>query len=309
MEESRGIGNVANQPFSHVSFWAQLHNVPLMCTGINTIREMGSKIGRVEDVATDEIDDFFGEYIRVRIAIDIMKRLKKILRIQQENMKEILVGEVYKKLPDYCFCCGYIGQYKGCTKYKGQPKENLAYGAWLKAVFFADRMKFHKSKDKDRREQRKFESSKNTKTPYYQQPNSTKENESRSVQCRDVASNLQMISRHVQEETEKPSMIQGVQSRMDQLGCKKQSDAVGFEEISKNMCQKSGIMSGSKNVEGKKESQDPLTSREAQQLNSAQMSLVEEVVDSVSCLKKPKSKWRRWKNQARSARGMINNKM
>lgn len=125
-----------------------------MCTGINTIREMGSKIRRVENVATDEIDDFFGEYIRVRIAIDITKRLKKILRIQQENRKEILVGEVYKKLPDYYFCCGYIGhQYRGCTKCKGQPKENLAYGAWLKVVLFADRMKFHKSKDKDIREQ------------------------------------------------------------------------------------------------------------------------------------------------------------
>lgn len=214
------------------------------------------------------------------------------------------MGEVYKKLPDYCFCCGYIRhQYRGCTKYKGQPKENLAYGAWLKAVLFADCMKFHKSKDKDIREQQKFESSKNTETPHYQQPNSTKENESRSVQCRDVASNLQMISRHVEEETEKPSMIQGVQSRMDQLGCKKQSGAIGFEEISKNMCQKAGIMSGSKNVEGKKESQDPLTSREAQQLNSSVL------MDSVSCLKKPKSKWRRWKNQAGSAKGMINSKM
>lgn len=102
----------------------------------------------------------------------------------------------------------------------------------------------------------------------------------------------------MEEETEKPSMKQGVQSRMDQLGCKKKSDAVGFEKISQNICQKAGIMSGSKNVEGKKESQDHLTSREAQQLNSAQMSLVKEVVDSVSCLKKPKLKWRRWNNQA-----------
>ena len=37
LEESRGIGNVTDQPFSHVSFWVQLHNVPLMCMHINTI--------------------------------------------------------------------------------------------------------------------------------------------------------------------------------------------------------------------------------------------------------------------------------
>ena len=73
LEEPKGIGNVADQPFSHVSFWVQLHNVPLMCMQINTVREMGSKIGRVEDLATDETGDCFGEYIRVRISIDITK--------------------------------------------------------------------------------------------------------------------------------------------------------------------------------------------------------------------------------------------
>lgn len=265
----------------------QLHNVPLLCTCINTIREMGSKIGRVEDIATDEIDDFFGDYIRVKIAIDITKQLKKILRIQQENGKEILVGKVYKKLPDYYFCCGYIGhQYRGCTKYKSRPKENLAYGAWLKAVVFTDHMKFQKSKDKI---EENNENSKNTETPHYQQPNSTKENKSLSVQCRDVASNLQMISRHVEEEIEKPSMIQGVKSRNDQFGCKKQSDAVGFEEISKNICQKAGIMSGSKF--GRKE-------KEPRSFNEMR---------SITTQFNPK--WRRWKNQARSARGMTNNKM
>ena len=62
---------------------------------------MGSKIRRVEDVATDETGDCFGGYICVRISIDITKRLKKVLRIQQQNGEEIVVGMVYEKLPDY----------------------------------------------------------------------------------------------------------------------------------------------------------------------------------------------------------------
>ncbi|KAL9451795.1 hypothetical protein AB3S75_013380 [Citrus x aurantiifolia] len=140
LEEPRGIGNVAEQAFSHVSFLFQLHNVPLMCMDTNTIRKIASKIGRVEDLATDATRDCFREYIQVRISIDIMKRLKKVIRIQQENGKEIMVGVVYEKLPDFCFCCGFIGhQFRECAQYKGQPKENLAYGAWLKAISLADR--------------------------------------------------------------------------------------------------------------------------------------------------------------------------
>lgn len=57
----------------------------------------------VEDVATDATGDCFGEYVRVWISIDIMKRLKKVIRIQQKDRKEILVGVTYEKLPDYCF--------------------------------------------------------------------------------------------------------------------------------------------------------------------------------------------------------------
>lgn len=89
LQELKGIGNVTEQPFSHVSFWVQLHNVPLMCMDTSTIREIGSKMGKVEDVATDATGDCFGEYVRVRISIDITKRLKKIIKIQQEDGREI----------------------------------------------------------------------------------------------------------------------------------------------------------------------------------------------------------------------------
>lgn len=156
LQEPSGIGNVTEQSFSHVSFWVQLHNVPLMCMDISTIREISSKIGMFEDVATDATGDCFREYVRVRISIDITKRLKKVIRIQQEDGKEILVGVTYEKLPDFCFCCGYIGhQYRECATYKGQPKEELAYGAWLRAIPLPERTRFQRSKERGNRDQSK----------------------------------------------------------------------------------------------------------------------------------------------------------
>ena len=130
LQEPSGIGNLTEQHFSHVSFWVQLHNKPLMCMDTSTIQEIGAKIGKVEDVATDAIGDCFGEYVRVRISINITKRLKKILKIQQEDGGEISARVIYEKLSEYCFCCGFIRhQYRECAMYKGQPNEEMAYGA------------------------------------------------------------------------------------------------------------------------------------------------------------------------------------
>lgn len=47
LQEPNDIGNVMEQPFSHVSFLVQLNNVPLMCMDICTIHKTGSKIGEV----------------------------------------------------------------------------------------------------------------------------------------------------------------------------------------------------------------------------------------------------------------------
>lgn len=122
----------------------------------STIREIGVKIGKVEDVATDATRDCFGEYVRVRISIDITKRLKKILKIQQEDGGEIPVAVIYEKLPEYCFCCGFIGhKYRECAMYKGQPNEEMTYGAWLKAAPLTDRIRGQRNKEKEVKEQRR----------------------------------------------------------------------------------------------------------------------------------------------------------
>lgn len=84
-----GIGNIREQPFSHVSFQVQLHNVPLMCMDISSICEIGSKRGKMENIAMDVREDCFSEYMRVRTSIDIIQCLKKILRRWERNSNQV----------------------------------------------------------------------------------------------------------------------------------------------------------------------------------------------------------------------------
>lgn len=80
---------------------------------------------------------------------------------------------VYEKLSNYCFCYGYTGhRCRKCAKCKSQPKEGLTYWVQLKAIPLVDRMKLHKRKESENREQRRS-TKKNGKFGEYTDPPST----------------------------------------------------------------------------------------------------------------------------------------
>ena len=54
---------------------------------------------------------------------------------------------LYERLLDFCFCYGILGhQYRECLKYRGQLKDKLPYGSWLKAKTVAERAKLNRDK-------------------------------------------------------------------------------------------------------------------------------------------------------------------
>lgn len=92
------------------------------------LQELGGKIKIVEEVETDEYGECIGEFVRIRISIDITQPLEKILFLKQEGDADILMPVVYERLPDFYFCFRVIGhQFKECAKYQGQRKTELPY--------------------------------------------------------------------------------------------------------------------------------------------------------------------------------------
>lgn len=120
-----------------------------MCMYEKICTRIGELIGKVEEVDTDRISDCLGQVIRLRISIDITQSLKKILFIESEDGKNVPVAVEYEKLLDFCYCCGRLGHsYKKCKNYEGQSKQDLAYGPWLKALFWVEKIKQNKSKER-----------------------------------------------------------------------------------------------------------------------------------------------------------------
>ena len=119
LTELEGIGNITKQAFTHVSFWVQILNIPIMAMNIEAISKLGIIIGSVEEVETNEDGECIGEIARVQIKVDDTKPLKKIIFLESEGEEKVPMRVTYERLPDFCFYYGIIGhQFKECVKYK-----------------------------------------------------------------------------------------------------------------------------------------------------------------------------------------------
>ena len=87
------------------------------------------------EVETYDDGECVGSYARVRISINIIKPLEKMVFLELEENDEVELLVLYERLPDFCFCCGIIGhQFKECVLYEGQSKENLPYEVYMRAL-------------------------------------------------------------------------------------------------------------------------------------------------------------------------------
>ncbi|KAK9182541.1 hypothetical protein WN944_025686 [Citrus x changshan-huyou] len=85
--------------------------------------ETGGAIGKVEEVGTDANEDVMGQIIRIRVSVDITKPLTKVIMLEamggQSEIQEDGQTEMQKDTQGH--------QYRECTDYKNQPKEELSY--------------------------------------------------------------------------------------------------------------------------------------------------------------------------------------
>ena len=153
LSEPNGVGNIKEQTFMFTSFWVQIHNLPIMCMNKDVVTEVGKKIGKVEEIDTNEAGECIGQFARVRISINVTQPLKKVVFVQVDGNK-IPMLVLYEKLLDFYFCCAHIGhQYRECLKYKGQFKEELPYGGWMRAMIQSEKIKLNWTREKDFQEQ------------------------------------------------------------------------------------------------------------------------------------------------------------
>jgi hypothetical protein len=102
-----GLTPIEDLEFGKAAFWVKMYRLPLACIGRDIGLQVGSAIGEVEDINVLDDGVGWGEYLQVKIRIDLSKPLAKgmIIRVQD---KELWVAFQYEKIPRFCFNCGIV---------------------------------------------------------------------------------------------------------------------------------------------------------------------------------------------------------
>jgi len=124
--------------FDSVTFWVQLHNVPEQCLTQATGEVVGNTIGALVQAADPEDDGEGGEFLRIRVMIDIKKPLPRCCKLWSEGEHVGWALLKFERLPNFCYWCGKVTHGENdCDVWlrgKGRlKKEEQQYGDWLHA--------------------------------------------------------------------------------------------------------------------------------------------------------------------------------
>jgi hypothetical protein len=93
--------------FDKAAFWIRMYNLPLACMGKKIGHKIGSLIGTVEEVDVFDGEAGWGEYLRVRVMMDVTKPLARGRMLHLKG-QSVWIEFKYERLPRFCFHCGVI---------------------------------------------------------------------------------------------------------------------------------------------------------------------------------------------------------
>ncbi|KAK9996581.1 hypothetical protein SO802_021267 [Lithocarpus litseifolius] len=104
-------------------FWIQIYNLPLKSRTKETGWVIGSSLGSVLDVDVPDSGVQWGKCLRVRVRIDVTRRLVCGRRITIEGGESKWVYFKYERLPNFCYRCGVLNHaLKDCTDNQDQSE-------------------------------------------------------------------------------------------------------------------------------------------------------------------------------------------
>jgi hypothetical protein len=121
--------------FEKAAFWVHMINLPLGCMGRDIGRKIGETVGEVELVDADDEGIAWGEFLRVKIVLDLTKPLQRGRKLNIQG-EQFWVTFQYERLPKFCFFCGVIKHGRGGCSQRSMLRQqnNPQYGMWLRAA-------------------------------------------------------------------------------------------------------------------------------------------------------------------------------
>ncbi|XP_035543083.1 uncharacterized protein LOC118346304 [Juglans regia] len=153
VQEVDGSKQVHQIKIQEATFWVRIHDLPLRARNAYVGERIGKKIGKVEEVDLAKGEVAWGEFLQVRITLDVMKPLLRGTKFTMGNGESCWVRFSYERLPNFCYLCGCLGHGdRECglrqTAAEGDNMGSVPYGAWLRASSYGDHYRAGRSWDR-----------------------------------------------------------------------------------------------------------------------------------------------------------------
>ncbi|PPS12936.1 hypothetical protein GOBAR_AA07704 [Gossypium barbadense] len=112
-----GMGNdFDSYEFWLSPFWLRIYNIPIELMDRQLALDVGNTIGEL--VVIDWKDRYGGwiEFMRIKVKIDMLKPLRRVVRMVDKAGEEKIGLIKYERLPDFCYACGVIDHTKKTCK-------------------------------------------------------------------------------------------------------------------------------------------------------------------------------------------------
>jgi hypothetical protein len=112
MTDFDGNKTIDEVVFADIPIWVRIMKMPLGMMNKRAKEMIGDLIGEVLDVDVDDREMAIGQFLRVKVRLDIKKPLMRGVTLDmgedgREEMKWCPLIYVY--LPNFCYMCGLIG--------------------------------------------------------------------------------------------------------------------------------------------------------------------------------------------------------
>ncbi|KAM0828985.1 hypothetical protein ACQ4PT_067171 [Festuca glaucescens] len=133
IEDYDGLGDPAEVVFGGMHVWAQIHGIPELYRKQVVVDDLARRIGNVKEVQMFPKLFFEGNYVRIRVRVQVSKPLPRFVSLTlPEGRKRLAVK--YEKVPFFCKRCGLIGHdHEECGDRVWEDKQ-LQYGSWMLAT-------------------------------------------------------------------------------------------------------------------------------------------------------------------------------
>lgn len=121
-----------------MDLWVQVYDLKAGFMTERILKEVGNYIGQFVASGPGNFVGVWRDYLRVRVAIDVTKPLKRRMKIRKTGDEWFWISFKYENLPTFCFICGILGHSeKFCSRLFVTREQEIVkpYGDFMRAPF------------------------------------------------------------------------------------------------------------------------------------------------------------------------------